>query len=146
LLAGLQDVALWHERDISHSSVERVVLPDSSMLAHYLMNRLRRLIDGLEVFGDRMRENLDSSHGLVFSQPVLLALVSAGLTRDDAYRVVQRNAMRAWDERRPFRDLLEADAEIQALNGAVDFDAAFNLESSLVNIDRTFEALAAIQK
>jgi len=68
------------------------------------------------------------------------------LTRDDAYRVVQRNAMRAWDERRPFRDLLEADAEIQALNGAVDFDAAFNLESSLVNIDRTFEALAAIQK
>ncbi|MDA3029684.1 MAG: adenylosuccinate lyase, partial [Actinomycetota bacterium] len=71
---------------------------------------------------------------------------SAGLTRDDAYRVVQRNAMKAWDERRSFRGLLEADAEIQALNGAVDFDAAFNLESSLVNIDRTFEALAAIQK
>jgi adenylosuccinate lyase len=144
-MAGLQDVALWHERDISHSSVERVILPDSSILAHYLMNRLRRLIDGLEVFGDRMRENLDSSHGLVFSQPVLLALVSAGLTRDDAYRVVQRNAMRAWDERRSFRELLETDAEIQALNGTVDFDAAFNLESSLVNIDRTFSALAEIE-
>ncbi|MEY2975379.1 MAG: adenylosuccinate lyase, partial [Actinomycetota bacterium] len=93
LLAGLQDVALWHERDISHSSVERVILPDSSMLAHYLMNRLRSLVDGLEVFPDRMRENLDASHGLVFSQPVLLALVAAGMTRDDAYRVVQRNAM-----------------------------------------------------
>lgn len=144
LLAGLQDVALWHERDISHSSVERVILPDSSMLAHYLMNRLRRLIDGLEVFGDRMMENLNSSHGLVFSQPVLLALVAAGTTRDDAYRIVQRNAMRAWDERCSFRELLEADPDIQALNGAVDFDATFNLESSLVNIDRTFAALDRI--
>ena len=144
LLAGLQDVALWHERDISHSSVERVILPDSSMLAHYLMNRLRRLIDGLEVFGDRMMENLNSSHGLVFSQPVLLALVAAGTTRDDAYRIVQRNAMRAWDERRSFRELLEADPDIQALNSAVDFDATFSLESSLVNIDRTFAALDRI--
>ena len=145
LLAGLQDVAVWHERDISHSSVERVILPDSSMLAHYLMNRLRSLIDGLEVFPDRMRENLNSSHGLVFSQPVLLALVSAGLTRDDAYRVVQRNAMQAWDERTSFRELLEADHEIQSLKRPVDFDAAFSLESSLVNIDRTFQALAGIQ-
>ena len=144
LLAGLQDVALWHERDISHSSVKRVILPDSSMLAHYLMNRLRRLIDGLEVFGDRMMENLNSSHGLVFSQPVLLALVAAGTTRDDAYRIVQRNAMRAWDERRSFRELLEADPDIQALNSAVDFDATFSLESSLVNIDRTFAALDRI--
>jgi adenylosuccinate lyase len=144
LLAGLQDVALWHERDISHSSVERVILPDSSMLAHYLMNRLRRLIDGLEVLGDRMKENLNSSYGLVFSQPVLLALVAAGSTRDDAYRIVQRNAMRAWDERRSFREILEADPEIQAMNGAVDFDATFNLESSLANIDRTFAALDRI--
>ncbi len=144
LLAGLQDVALWHERDISHSSVERVILPDSSMLAHYLMNRLRRLIDGLEVLGDRMKENLNSSHGLVFSQPVLLALVAAGSTRDEAYRIVQRNAMRAWDERRSFREILEADPEIQAMNGAVDFDATFNLESSLANIDRTFAALDRI--
>lgn len=144
LLAGLQDVALWHERDISHSSVERVILPDSSMLAHYLMNRLRRLIDGLEVLGDRMKENLNSSHGLVFSQPVLLALVAAGSTRDEAYRIVQRNAMRAWDERRSFREILESDPEIQAMNGAVDFDATFNLESSLANIDRTFAALDRI--
>ncbi|MGA1345845.1 MAG: adenylosuccinate lyase [Ilumatobacteraceae bacterium] len=144
LLAGLQDVALWHERDISHSSVERVILPDSSMLAHYLMNRLRSLVDGLEVFPDRMRENLDASHGLVFSQPVLLALVAAGMTRDDAYRVVQRNAMAAWDERRPFRDLLAADPEIMSLERDLDLGAAFDLERALVNIDVTFDSLDSL--
>jgi adenylosuccinate lyase len=144
LLAGLQDVALWHERDISHSSVERVILPDSSILAHYLMNRLRSLIDGLEVFPDRMRENLDASHGLVFSQPVLLALVAAGMTRDDAYRVVQRNAMAAWDERRPFRDLLAADPEMSNIEKSLDLDAAFDLKRALVNIDMTFNALDAL--
>jgi adenylosuccinate lyase len=144
LLAGLQDVALWHERDISHSSVERVILPDSSILAHYLMNRLRSLIDGLEVFPDRMRENLDASHGLVFSQPVLLALVAAGMTRDDAYRVVQRNAMAAWDERRPFRDLLAADPEMSNIEKSLDLDAAFDLERALVNIDMTFNTLDAL--
>ena len=100
LLAGLQDVALWHERDISHSSVERVVLPDSSLLVHYMVGRLDRLLRGLHVNAERMRANLWSSHGLVFSQPVLLALVAAGATRDDAYRIVQRNAMQAWEERR----------------------------------------------
>jgi adenylosuccinate lyase len=94
LSAGMQDVALWHERDISHSSVERVILPDSSQLAFYVMRRLRRLLDGLVVFPERMRANLDASYGLVFSQPVLLALVQSGATRDDAYRIVQRNAMR----------------------------------------------------
>ena len=95
LSAAMQDVALWHERDISHSSVERVILPDSSQLAYYVMRRLRRLLDGLVVMPERMRANLDASYGLVFSQPVLLALVQGGKTRDDAYRIVQRNAMRA---------------------------------------------------
>jgi adenylosuccinate lyase len=137
LLAGLQDVALWHERDISHSSVERVVLPDSSHLAHYMMRRLTRLISGLQVFPERMRRNLDASHGLVFSQPVLLALVEAGLTRDDAYRVVQRNAMRAWDEQVDFRSLLEADPEV----GAIDLDAAFDLARSLRHLDQIFDRL-----
>ena len=144
LLAGLQDVALWHERDISHSSVERVILPDSSMLAHYLMNRLRSLVDNLEVFPGRMVENLESSHGLVFSQPVLLALVAAGMTRDDAYRAVQRNAMAAWDQRRNFRDLLANDPEIATIQKDLDLDDAFSLERALVNIDRTFDALDAL--
>ena len=98
LLAGLQDVALWHERDISHSSVERVILPDSAQLTFYVLRRLRRLLDGLVVMPDRMLANLEASHGLVFSQPVLLGLVQSGLSRDDAYRIVQRNAMKSWDE------------------------------------------------
>src|SRR5690606_8425731 len=105
LSAGMQDVALWHERDISHSSVERIVLPDSSQLAYYVVRRLTSVLSRLEVKAERMRANLEASHGLVFSQPVLLALVAAGMTRDDAYRVVQRNALTAWDERRPFREL-----------------------------------------
>ena len=122
LSAGLQDVALWHERDISHSSVERIILPDSSQLAFYVMKRLRRLLDGLVVFPERMQANLDASFGLVFSQPVLLALVQAGATRDDAYRIVQRNAMQAWDEGRDFRTLLEADDDVddEVLDDAFD--------------------------
>jgi adenylosuccinate lyase len=142
LLAGLQDVALWHERDISHSSVERVVLPDSSQLAHYVMRRLQRLLAGLDVFPERMTANLDASHGLVFSQPVLLALVSAGKTRDDAYRIVQRNAMRAWDEGRDFRSLLEADAEVEPVRSVLD--VAFDLQRSLRHIGEVFEQLDAI--
>jgi adenylosuccinate lyase len=138
--AGMQDIALWHERDISHSSVERVVLPDSSQLAYYMMRRLRRLLDGLVVMPDRMRANLDASHGLVFSQPVLLALVQGGKTRDEAYRIVQRNAMRAWDEGRDFRALLEDDDEV---DDSV-LDEAFDLRRSLSNLDRVFAALDEI--
>ena len=107
LQAGMQDVALWHERDISHSSVERIVLPDSSLLAYYVLRRLTRLLDGLQVFPERMLENLHASHGVVFSQPVLLALVHAGWSRDDAYRVVQRAAATAWDQRRAMRDVID---------------------------------------
>jgi adenylosuccinate lyase len=141
LLAGLQDVALWHERDISHSSVERVVLPDSSQLAHYVMRRMTRLLSNLTVFADRMRSNLFASHGLVFSQPVLLALVNSGKTRDDAYRIVQRNAMRAWDEGLDFRTLLEADPEVDD----DVLDEAFDLERSLRNIGEVFRQLDAIE-
>ncbi len=140
LLAGLQDVALWHERDISHSSVERVVLPDSSQLAHYVMRRLTRLLSGLVVFPERMRANLDASHGLVFSQPVLLGLVASGLTRDDAYRIVQRHAMRAWDDGLDFRGLLEADPEVP--NELLD--DAFDLRRSLSHLNVVFDQLDAV--
>ena len=140
LLAGLQDVALWHERDISHSSVERVVLPDSSQLAHYVMRRLTRLLSGLVVFPERMRANLDASHGLVFSQPVLLGLVASGLTRDDAYRIVQRHAMRAWDDGLDFRGLLEADPEVP--NELLD--DAFDLRRSLSHLNVVFDQLDAL--
>jgi adenylosuccinate lyase len=140
LSAGMQDVALWHERDISHSSVERIILPDSSQLAYYVMRRLRRLLEGLVVDADRMQANLDASHGLVFSQPVLLSLVQSGKTRDEAYRIVQRNAMQAWDEGRDFRTLLEADVEV---DDAV-LDGAFDLRRSLRHLDRIFTALDAL--
>ncbi len=141
LLAGLQDVALWHERDISHSSVERVILPDSSQLAFYVMRRLRRLLEGLVVLPERMQANLDASFGLVFSQPVLLSLVQSGTGRDEAYRIVQRNAMRAWDEATDFRALLEAD---EAVDDSV-LDEAFDLRRSLRNLDRVFGQLDSIE-
>src|SRR5204863_1777209 len=112
--AAFEDVALWHERDISHSSVERIIVPDSLMLAYYMTVKFTQLIDGLRVYPERMLRNLEASFGLVFSQPVLLALVEAGASRDDAYRIVQRNAMRAWQEERPFRELLGEDPDVRA--------------------------------
>ncbi len=142
--AGLEDVALWHERDISHSSVERVILPDASLLAYYLVVKMTALIRGLVVFPDRMLANLDRSYGLVFSQPVLLALVESGLARDRAYRIVQRDAMTAWNEGRPFRDVLEADDEVSL--DKVALDAAFDLRRSLRHIGRAFEALDAVAR
>ena len=143
LLAGLQDVALWHERDISHSSVERVILPDSSMLVDYMAGRLNRLLSGLRVNVERMQANLWSSHGLVFSQPVLLALVAGGATRDDAYRIVQRNAMAAWEDGVDFRTLLDADPEVTLSKEALD--EAFDLDRSLRHLDRVAAALDALR-
>ena len=142
LQAGLQDVALWHERDISHSSVERVILPDSTLLTHYCLHRLDGLLRNLHVDTERMRHNVWSSRGLVFSQPVLLALVSSGLSRDDAYRIVQRNAMRSWEEAADFRALLENDPDVAL--GEAELNEAFDLARSLRNIDAVFEALSAI--
>ncbi|MEY3618265.1 MAG: adenylosuccinate lyase [Actinomycetota bacterium] len=144
LQAALQDVALWHERDISHSSVERIVLPDSSMLAHYMLHRLRRLLEGLQVSSERMRSNLMSSHGLVFSQPVLLALVQSGLSRDDAYRIVQEAATVSWTRSRDFRSVLEEDDRVRQLSPAV-LDEAFDLSRSLGRIGVVFDALDRIE-
>ncbi len=111
LQAGLDNVALWHERDISHSSVERVILPDSTTLAHYLTRRLNRVLRGLRVNTDRIRRNLDLTRGLVYSQRVLNLLIDRGMDRERAYRLVQRNALKSWDEERDFAGLLAADPE-----------------------------------
>lgn len=143
LQAGMQDVALWHERDISHSSVERIVLPDSALLAFYVLRRMKRLLEGLQVFPERMIENLQASHGLVFSQPVLLGLVQAGLTRDDAYRIVQENASRAWDERRSFRELLDADERVSVPPRVLD--DAFDLARSTRHAGAAVDALDALE-
>jgi adenylosuccinate lyase len=137
--AGLEDVALWHERDISHSSVERIVLPDASILAHYLLVRSTALVRGLTVDAARMRENIDRSWGLMFSQPVLLALVASGMPRDAAYRLVQRNAMASWQEGKPFRAMLEADPDIPLTEA--ELDDAFSLDRALRNTGRIFDAL-----
>jgi adenylosuccinate lyase len=143
LQAAMQDVALWHERDISHSSVERVVLPDSSLMAHYVMHRLRRLLEGLQVSPERMKQNLYSSHGLGFSQPVLLALVQSGLTRDEAYRIVQEAAAISWERSQDFRSVLEADSRLERVERKV-LDEAFDLKRSLVHIGQVFSALDAL--
>ncbi|MDP9403987.1 MAG: adenylosuccinate lyase [Actinomycetota bacterium] len=141
--AGLEDVALWHERDISHSSVERVVLPDASLLAYYLLRRMTAVVDGLQVDARRMAENLELSHGLVFSQPVLLALVAAGMPRDTAYRVVQRNAMAAWEQGKDFRTLLECDPDVTT--PAEVLDEAFDLSRALRHAGRVFEHLEGVE-
>jgi adenylosuccinate lyase len=142
---GLEDIALWHERDISHSSVERIVLADAAILTDYAIARATDLVANLVVNEERMAENLDASYGLVFSQPVLLALVATGMPRDAAYRIVQANAMKAWEERTPFRALLEADADLAAAGiGKAVLDDAFDLRRSLRHIDRTFDALKEI--
>ncbi len=143
LQAGLQDVALWHERDISHSSVERVVLPDSALLAYYVLRRMTRLLDGLQVFPQRMLDNLWASHGLVFSQPVLLGLVQAGMSRDEAYGIVQENAARAWAEGRSFRELLDADPRVEVPTSVLD--DAFDLARSVRHAGRGVDALGTIE-
>jgi len=138
---GLENVALWHERDISHSSAERVVVPDAFLAVDYMLDRFAWLVDGLVVREERMRRNLESSHFLFFSQRVLLALVESGLARDEAYRLVQRNAMRAWDEELDFRELVRADDEIAR---HVDLAAAFDLGAYTRHVDTVFNRLNSI--
>ena len=143
LVAGLEDVALWHERDISHSSVERVAIPDAAQLACYVLRKATGLAAGLVVHPERALDNLtNGSYGLVFSQPILLALVSSGLTRDQAYRIVQRDARAAWSERRPFRQVLEADAEVTL--SEAQLDEAFDLSRMLQHTSRFADAIAAL--
>jgi adenylosuccinate lyase len=142
-VVGLENVALWHERDISHSSAERIVLPDAFLAVDYMLDRFAWLAEGLVVRAERMRENVDASHRLYFSQRLLLALVEAGLTRDDAYRLVQRHAMRAWDEGLDFPELVCADAEIA---GRVDLDAVLDLGAYTRHVDVVFDRLRALSR
>ena len=140
-VVGLENVALWHERDISHSSAERVVIPDAFLALDYMLDRFAWLVEGLVVRPERMRRNLEASHGLFFSQRVLLALVDSGLARDDAYALVQRHALHAWDEERDFRELVAADKEIA---GRVELDALFDLGWYTRHVDTVFERLRAL--
>ena len=140
-LVGLENVALWHERDISHSSAERVALPDAFLAVDYMLDRFAWLVEGLVVRPERMRANLESTGGLFFSQRLLLALVDSGLERDAAYRIVQRHAMRAWEEGLDFRDLVRGDADISA---RVILDVVFDLSAFTRHVHTVFARLRAL--
>jgi len=137
--AAFEDVALWHERDISHSSVERVILPDSTILADYLLAKTAQLVDTMVVYPERMRRNLEMTRGLVFSGQVLLDLAAAGMLREQAYRIVQAHAMRAWEEDGDFRAAIKNDPEIRAVLSPERIAEAFSLERQLRNVDKIFE-------
>jgi adenylosuccinate lyase len=151
-LVGMENVALWHERDISHSSAERVVshssaervvVPDAFLAVDYMLDKFSWLIEGLVVRGERMRRNVESSHGLYLSQRLLLALVESGLSRDEAYRLVQRHALRAWDEEQDFRELVSADREIA---GRVDLAAVFDQSAYTRHVETVFERLRSLTR
>jgi adenylosuccinate lyase len=140
-VTALENVALWHERDISHSSAERVIFPDAFAVAHYATRLMVRILRGLRVRPERMRQNLELTRGLVFSQRVLLALIERGLSREAAYRLVQRNALRAWDEETNFRELLAADPEVRAYLSEADLDQLFDYRYFLRYVDEAYRRL-----
>src|SRR5438093_443403 len=142
-LVGLENVALWHERDISRSSAERVVLPDAFLAVDYMLDRFAWLVEGMVVRPQRMRANLESSHGLFFSQRLLLALIESGLARDEAYRLVQEHSLRAWEEDLDLRTLVDADARIAE---RVNLDAVFDLDAYTRHVDVIFERLHTLER
>ena len=137
-IVGLENMPLWHERDISHSSAERIVIPDTFLALDYMLDRFCWIVEGLVVYPERMERNLWASHGLFFSHRLLLALVGAGVDRADAYRLVQRNAMRAWDEERDFPELVRSDPDVSARLDKAALAEVFDLDATIANLDSTF--------
>ncbi len=138
-MAALENVALWHERDISHSSVERVILPDSFIALDHMLRRFTRIVSGMVIHTDRMLENLKRSRGVVFSGQVLLELARRGVSREQSYEWVQRNAMRSADERQDFKALLLADRDIAGVLPAAEIEKAFDVREQLRNVDAIFD-------
>lgn len=141
MIAAMENVALWHERDISHSSVERVIMPDSTIALDHMLTCLEKLVKNLKVFPKRMMANLKMTRGLVHSQQVLLLLIDKGFSREQAYRMVQRNAMKSWETGKEFRSLIEADAEIMKKLSPKDLDHVFDLKVHFKDVNRTFKAV-----
>ncbi|MFZ4621880.1 MAG: adenylosuccinate lyase [Bacteroidota bacterium] len=137
--AALENVALWHERDISHSSVERVIVPDSCITLDHMLTKFTNIIDKLLVYPENMKQNLEITHGLLYSQPVLLTLAKKGMKREDAYRLVQKHAMDVWKSKKNFKETLKADPEIAAVLTEADLDEAFDPKKSLSNVDYIFK-------
>ncbi len=144
--AGFEDVALWHERDISHSSVERIVFPDSTILTDYLLAKTTRLIDTLVVYPERMRRNLQASQGLVFSGQLLLDLAAAGMLREQAYALVQKHAMEAFETETDFRAAIEADPEIGSLLGPEKLKQTFSVDRQLRHVDYIFGRVFGVEQ
>jgi adenylosuccinate lyase len=145
LQPALENVALWHERDISHSSAERVILPDSTLALDYMLHVFTGVLEGLRVFPERMRQNLDAGGGVSYSQGVLLTLVDRGMSREDAYRLVQRAAAAAWDEGRDFREELTASPDVQKLVTPAEFDALFDPSTHLQHLGQVFDRLEKLE-
>jgi len=139
MMAAHENVALWHERDISHSSVERVILPDSTILIDYMLSKMTVVIGEMRVFPERMRRNLELTHGLVYSGQLLQDLVEKGMSRDDAYKAVQENAMAAWESETSFRERVAKDARITRYMTAKDLEHTFDLNRQLRNVDKLFD-------
>jgi len=137
--AAMENIPLWHERDISHSSVERVIGPDSTILIHYMLRKMTKMMDDLVVYPDNMMRNLEKTGGLIYSQSVLLALVRKGITREEAYKLVQKNAMQSWEKGKDFLMLLKKDKEISKLLSVTEIDKTFKLTTQYKNIDRIFK-------
>ena len=140
-IVAMENVALWHERDISHSSVERVIIPDSTTLMDYMLNKMIYLMENLLIYPENMIKNLNKTGGLIFSQEVLLALVKKGAAREAAYTMVQRNAMQVWEDQKEFKTLLNSDKEIMALLNAEEIGSLFNLEKIMKNINKIYKRL-----
>ncbi len=137
-VAAMENVALWHERDISHSSVERVIIPDSTIALDYIIFKCTEMIKNLLVYPEKMFANMQVSHGLVFSQRVLIALIEKGISREQAYSIVQRNAMKSWNEGRDFKTLLKADSEVTGLLNWGEIETLFDYHVYLKNIDHIY--------
>ena len=138
---AMENVALWHERDISHSSIERVIFPDSTTIVDYMLNKTTNLMNNLLVYPENMQNNIDLTNGLIFSQEVLLLLIKKGLTREKAYEIVQRNAMRVWREKIDFNNLLKSDKEIMEHISEDELDKLFDISKILININKVYERL-----
>lgn len=139
MLTAYENVSLWHERDISHSSAERIIIPDTTILLDYMLHRFSNIVEKLTVFPENMKRNMDATFGLIYSQRVMLKLIDKGLTREQAYDLVQPNTAKAWDEQTAFRPLIEADQQIMAHLTSADLDDAFDYNYHLKNVDVIFE-------
>ena len=144
MVTAYENVNLWHERDISHSSAERIIIPDSTILLHYMLRRFGNIVKNLTVFPENMLRNMDATFGLIYSQRVLLKLIDKGMSREKAYDLVQPCTAKAWDEKLPFRAVLEEQPEITATLSKEDLDDAFDYQYHIKNVDLTFKRVGIL--